>query len=288
MFSSMLLRSFLFGSLLYIVLAASEPSFTNAINRGLVDHGSIPEGSGLAASRRHPGILYTHNDHGGKNKIFALDATNARLRATFTISGATNHDWEDIAVGTCGQETCIYIGDIGDGGPQPHTIYRVKEPRDIRDQSLPVESKLLYEFSEKDCETLMIDPQGELYIASKTDDEPSWIAHVPTNGNWGTGTVVKVHRQAKFPFYTSKKNPVGGDISPDGTEMLIKFKEWVLYYKLASGESYVDAIKRDPLKLPYHPEPRGESVCWSRNADGYYTMSEGEGEDQPLYFYQRK
>lgn len=132
-------------SLSAFVSLPQEPSFSSAINRGLVDHSLIPEGSGLAASRRHPGILYTHDDHGGKNQIFALDATNARLRATFTISGATNHDWEDVAVGTCGQETCIYIGDIGDGGPSTHTIYRVREPTDIRDQSLPVESQLLYQ-----------------------------------------------------------------------------------------------------------------------------------------------
>lgn len=105
----------------------------------------IPEASGLAASRRHPGILYTHNDKGGQNRIFALNATNAHIQATFTISSATNKDWEDVAVGTCGQDTCLYIGDIGDGGREPHTIYRVKEPAEIRDQSLPVDSKLLYE-----------------------------------------------------------------------------------------------------------------------------------------------
>ncbi|XP_064596960.1 uncharacterized protein LOC135463584 [Liolophura sinensis] len=181
--SSMLLCSYLLGSLLCFALVACDPSFSDAINKGQVNHGQIPEASGLAASRRHPNILYTHNDKGGQNRIFALNATNAHIQATFTISGATNKDWEDVAVGTCGQETCLYIGDIGDGGPEPHTIYRVKEPTEIRDQTLQVDSKLLYEFSDEDSETLMIDPNEELYIASKTDDEPSWIAHVPTSGN---------------------------------------------------------------------------------------------------------
>jgi hypothetical protein len=62
----------------------------------------LVETSGLAASRVHAGVLYSLNQHGDTNRIFALNPCNGSLLATITITGATNTDWEDIAVGTCG------------------------------------------------------------------------------------------------------------------------------------------------------------------------------------------
>ena len=35
----------------------------------------VPEASGLALSRRHPGLLWTHNDSGHATELFAVDAS---------------------------------------------------------------------------------------------------------------------------------------------------------------------------------------------------------------------
>ena len=73
----------------------------------------LTEASGLAASRKHSGYLYTHNDHGSGPQIYVISASNGNVAATLTIKGATSHDWEDIAVGPCNNGssiTCIYIG----------------------------------------------------------------------------------------------------------------------------------------------------------------------------------
>jgi hypothetical protein len=104
---------------------------------GKVTSSVITEVSGLAASRRHNDVLYTHNDSGGKSRIFAIDATSGQRRATITISGAESVDWEDIAAGPCpgGQGHCIYIGDIGgNSGRRADTIYRVQEPDELQDE----------------------------------------------------------------------------------------------------------------------------------------------------------
>lgn len=72
----------------------------------------INEASGLAASRLHPGVLYTHNDSGDRARIFALDSEDGRMLAQYQVLPADHHDWEDMAVGVCPSKagSCIYIG----------------------------------------------------------------------------------------------------------------------------------------------------------------------------------
>lgn len=122
--------------------------FNQAVAVGNLTTVVVDEASGLAASRRHPGILYTHNDSGDGPKVYALNASDASLVATFTVVAATNHDWEDIAVGPCDEGgDCIYIGDIGSGhdGQSARTIYRVKEPATLVNQILDLDSFLKFE-----------------------------------------------------------------------------------------------------------------------------------------------
>ena len=74
----------------------------------------IPEASGLAVSRRNPGILWSHNDSGNATVLFALDAAGA-LRGR-----RARPDWPR-AIGRtsaahCPVGDCLYIADIGDNG----------------------------------------------------------------------------------------------------------------------------------------------------------------------------
>ena len=50
--------------------------------------------SGLAASHRHPGVLYTHNDSGDTPRFFAIDA-NANVLAEVRLDGANALDREE-------------------------------------------------------------------------------------------------------------------------------------------------------------------------------------------------
>lgn len=88
--------------------------FTNGQVLGTVSYNKIVEASGLAASRRHPGYLYTHNDHGDGAHIYVINNTGQR-ESTINLHGVTSHDWEDIAVGKCARGSsyyCIYIGEF--------------------------------------------------------------------------------------------------------------------------------------------------------------------------------
>jgi hypothetical protein len=88
----------------------------------------LPEGSGLAASRRTPGRFWTHNDS-GEPVLFALDG-NGHVTGRLRISGATVKDWEAVAVGPCPSGSCIHVADIGDNEAKRKqiTVYRIPEP----------------------------------------------------------------------------------------------------------------------------------------------------------------
>ncbi len=81
----------------------------------------VKETSGLIYWNGH---LITHNDSGGKPKLYCLNKEGEIVR-TITLQGATNRDWEDIAP----DEDYIYVGDIGNNvGTLPSfKIYKVSK-----------------------------------------------------------------------------------------------------------------------------------------------------------------
>ena len=109
-----LLESSYFGMSIYTsLISLTATIFSHAIQVGVVTDHNIDEASGLAASRIHPSVLYTHNDKGDSSRIFAIDADSGNLLAELNINNARNYDWEDIAIGGgpgALTKSCIYIG----------------------------------------------------------------------------------------------------------------------------------------------------------------------------------
>ena len=68
------------------------------------------ESSGLARWGNH---LLTHPDSAAQAELYEIDDEGEFFR-TIPISGATNTDWEDLAVAACDEGECAFIGDIGD------------------------------------------------------------------------------------------------------------------------------------------------------------------------------
>ena len=83
---------------------------------------------------------------------------------------------------------------------------------------------------------------------------------------------------------------VGGDISHDGKEILVKSYNDIFYFSRKSNQSFYDALNNEEIKFLYITEPQGEAICWDANISGYYTLSEeADDANQPshLYFYPR-
>jgi hypothetical protein len=78
----------------------------------------LPESSGLAVSRRNPGLIWSHNDSGSAAVLFGLD-TEGAVRARVRVPIRTR-DWEDVSAARCPSGDCLYIADIGDNkGTRP-------------------------------------------------------------------------------------------------------------------------------------------------------------------------
>ena len=77
--------------------AASAPA---VVDRTLSDT-HIVESSSLTRSAFGKGVLWTANDSGGGPLLYAI-GTNGSTVATYTVTNATNHDWEGMAAGSSG------------------------------------------------------------------------------------------------------------------------------------------------------------------------------------------
>jgi len=252
--------------------------------------------SGVAASRVNPGILYVHNDSGNPNQIYLTDGTGAD-KGTLTISPVGNRDWEDIAVGPgpVAGMSYVYIGDIGDNDSKYSSvfIYRFPEP-DLTGKTLPYVAdistidiiQLKYPDGPRNAETLMVDPlTKDIYIASKSSNSSQiYVARYPQS------TAVTTTMTPVVQLYFNKAT--GGDISPDGTEILLRSNELMWYWKLAAGTSVAAGLLTQPQVAPYaNNEPQGEGICFAADAGGYYTNTEirdHPGHLATISYYKRK
>src|SRR3954462_7660037 len=134
-----------------VVPVACAPIYTATCQNKLVTSTAGPitdpaltEISGIHTGVHNPGIWWVHNDSGDTARVFALDGTGA-VRGTYSFTGASAVDWEDISVvagATPGSGT-IYAADIGDNALARSEIqvYRVTEP-DVPLTGTPVTTAL--------------------------------------------------------------------------------------------------------------------------------------------------
>ena len=139
----------------------------------------LNEASGLALSRRNPGILWVHNDDGAPI-LFALD-TLGNLRGHLRIVGVDNDDWEDIAVAPCGNAFCLYIGAIGDNRQRgaDRAVHIVPEPL-LTDSTARPMATVRYRFPDQahDTEALFV-VNEKIYLITKGRSGPITLFAVP-------------------------------------------------------------------------------------------------------------
>ena len=237
----------------------------------------IREASGLAASSRYSGMFWTHNDSDNPNEIFLIDST-ARTRADILIVNTINRDWEDIEVGP-GPVTgtsYIYLADIGDNDFKhtSSTIYRFPEP-DMRLDTGVVYACIAgvqsiafsYADGKHDAESLLLDPTTkDLYIATKGTSSNLYRLPYPQS----IDTIAVLKPVLSMPLFLL----TAGDISRDGSKILMKNYGSVYYWQRQSGERIDAALRRTPKLLPYTVEQQGEAIAWSLDGSSYFTTSE--------------
>jgi hypothetical protein len=274
--------------------------FGEPVVAGTVRHDPIQEASGLVASRKNAGVLWTHNDSGDAPRLYALTTDGAHL-GVYTIDGAEARDWEDLALGP-GPEPgrdYLYIGDIGDNEARHDLKYVYRVPEPVVDAAhAPVDTTLAgaavimlrYPAGPADAETLLLDPlTRDLYVITKrsTDVKVYRAAYPPsTTDIIEMDSVTTISLDPVLGASPDGQGAVAGDIAPSGFEVLLKTYTKVYYWSRPSGTAPLFADP--PRRLPYVPEPQGEAIAWAADGSGYYTVSE-EARSIPatLYFYPR-
>lgn len=225
----------------------------------------ITESSGLAASRAHPGVYWTHNDQ-DEPRVFAVDGRTGETVATITLRGVGKpRDMEAISVGPDGN---VYVGDIGDnldGGWSHVWIYRFPEPKNLRDQTVDaVQYTVTYEDGARDAEALMVHPKtGRVYIASKNEDGGGLYEGPQKLSPQGENVFRRI---GEVPWVTD------GAFSPDGTRLVLRGYFFARAYEWTSaGRLGADERVRGPI------QSQSEGVTYSLDGSSLLFSTEGTG-----------
>ncbi|WP_369383590.1 WD40 repeat domain-containing protein [Streptomyces sp. cg36] len=228
----------------------------------------IKESSGLAASRAHPGIVWTHNDSDDGPYVYAIDSKTGETVARITMTGVGRpRDVEAISVGADGN---VYVGDIGDnlGGTWKNVwIYKFPEPQRLKDATVRATQYVVkYADGPRNAEALMVHPTtGRVYIASKKEGGGGLYegpAHLST-----AGTNV-FRRVGDVPWVTD------GAFSPDGTKLALRGYFWAAEYDWKGGRMGARHGVEAPLMR------QAESVTYT--LDGKALLFGSEGEQSPV------
>ncbi|MFD9287374.1 WD40 repeat domain-containing protein [Streptomyces sp. NPDC060030] len=224
----------------------------------------ITESSGLAASRIHPGVYWTHNDSDDGPYVYAVDSRTGKTVATITMEGVGEpRDVEAISLGPDGN---LYVGDIGDNldGSWDHVwIYRFPEPKRLADATVrATQFDVTYADGARNAEALMVHPvTGRVYIASKNEDGGG-LYEGPQKLTTGGNNVFR--RVGEVPWVTD------GAFSPDGGDLVLRSYFSTRGYTFENGRLGDDHAVSVPLQ--------GQSESVTYTADGSAMMFGSEGE----------
>jgi hypothetical protein len=255
---------------------------------------AIDESSGVVASRRNPGLFWTHNDSGDGPFVYAFDRAG-HARGTFRVEGAKARDWEDISTGP-GPEASrayLYAGDIGDNEEKREsvTVYRFPEPEvadadagSTRQSPRPTATaeaiRLKYPDGPHNAEALMVHPTtGDLYIVTKAADAAGVYKLAAPFDASDTKTLTRIATLHGPGFFGALVT--GGDISPDGRRVALC--DYASGYELTlptDSKSFDDIWRQKPVMIPLGAPFVGESVCY--RLDGAALLATSEGTPTPL------
>ena len=272
---------------------APEAAATPAQIAALEDR-AIDESSGIVASRRNPGLFWTHNDSGDGPFVYAFDRAGRR-RGTWRVEGAQARDWEDIAAGP-GPEasrTYLYAGDIGDNEAKREfvVVYRFQEPevtnadagstRESPRATAPAEAlRLKYPDGAHNAEALVVHPTtGDLYVLTKGADAAGVYKLAAPFDASAVNTLARVATLRGPGFFGALVT--GGDISTDGRRVALC--DYASGYELTlpqDSKSFDDIWRQKPTVVPLGVRRQGESVCY--RLDGAALLATSEGTPTPL------
>jgi hypothetical protein len=259
---------------------------------GELENDSLDEASGLAASRRHDGRFWTHNDSGGEARVFLLEPSGGDA-GVLDLEGVEATDWEDIAVGPCepkGDRSCIYVADVGDNKRRRESvsITRVPEPAlpDGESDGWSTDEATTVEFTYPDgprnAETLLVHPEtAEAYVIEKTPRAKATVYRVPRNSKSEEDDETGVEAEAVSELEVDR-SPVGGlitggDVAPAGEAFTVRTYVKVFTFCAGDGEPFESSFEGDPVVSHPRFTFQSEALAYGPDGESIWFTSEGKG-----------
>jgi hypothetical protein len=246
---------------------------------GQVSDPSLTEISGLAVSRDNPGVLWVLEDSGASPMLTAINTTGDTL-GTLTFEGVDNQDWEDLALGPCGDETCLWVGEFGDNGNSRESVSILWAAEPEVDSELgfslsvtPQLQAFRYPEGPQDAEALVVNGAGEPYVLTKRTDITTRIYRVPVEpgtttegillGTMSTGTM------SGLPTSTT-----AADLWPDDSRLLVRGYLYTFEALLDEG-GLESASTAESRPVTTGLEPQGEAIAYDPLGRAIWHVSEG-------------
>jgi hypothetical protein len=264
------------GWLAILATAAAAPTARaqgappiSVVRTGTLGGTPLTESSGIAVSRRHPGVLWTHNDSSDDPNLYAINQ-RGELLATFRVAGARAVDWEDLSLGPCPARwrgrTCLYIADTGDNQERrPRTVlYVTPEPDIIRPGGTPGETEaalaLRIRFTDgpHDIEALAVDSAGTAHLITKGRSGRVLRYQVGLTA-WGASdslVVSPADTLAIRPQPLVGRWVTGAALAPSGRRAAVRTLTEVYFFRTDGSRWLLDG---PPCRLA-GLEPQGEAV----------------------------
>jgi hypothetical protein len=253
----------------------------------------VAESSGLAASRRTPGLIWTHNDSGDGPLVYAFDRAG-RSRGAWRVDGAQALDWEDMAAGPgpAPGQSYLYAGDIGDNSRKREfiVVYRFPEPEPAASQAASEEARttqpaeairLKYPDGAHNAEALAVHPTtGDIYVVTKANASADVYKLAAPFDPKVVNTMVKVATLRGPDFFGTLVT--GADISPDGRRVALC--DYAQGYELALPEGakgFDEVWGQKPAAYSLGARMQGESVAY--RLDGLALLATSEKTPTPLF-----
>lgn len=246
----------------------------------------IDEASGIARGITNPAVVYVQNDSGDSARFFAVDGRTGATRAVYAVPGATNVDWEDIAVARDARGvSSVWLGDIGDNGARRAEIrvYRVDEPP----RAGPTEVwRLRYPDGPHDAESLAVAPGGAAYIVTKSAFGSSAVYALPGRPDPDRLQLLRRVGELTFSFTGTPGGPnsvgqltaTGAGFSHDGSVLAIRTYTDAYVWRVPHGD-VAAALRARPVRVALPAQPQGEGIA----VDGDRLLLDSEGAHSAVY-----
>lgn len=285
------------GVLAIFLPGCARPPAATVTPIATVDAVVIDESSGLAASRRTPDLLWTHNDSDGQPVLYAL-GLDGKLRGSVRLAGLKNIDWEDMVSFELDGRAWLMVGDIGENIKRTTAaaLYVVPEPAAAelspeRETVVPVAWMIPVRYPDgpHDCESLAVDVREErIYLLRKREEQKPLYslplrpvpAGVTAPEAQKLGTVPHIPQpnseQRAVPIATGRwrGNTTAMDISADGRRAVVLTYGDVLLFARKPGETWARALARKPVILPPHGLAQAEAACFSPDGRSVFVTEE--------------